>query len=165
MLDWDVVSHSGAEKVPVFLGHDALFYAKQSLSERRLLRSRLPSNLRELNGRIKATPRPQSFDGVPSGVRIGAPHGRSTHRLQLHGISDEDDAEAAEGMLAILYTLRRPALRGLRTSDAHQPEQPLPYHGHFVDEDVVNALHGGLKSHKIRWAESAGVRGSTSVGV
>ena len=40
MLEWDVASHSGAEKVPVFLGRDVLCHAKRSLSERRLLRPR-----------------------------------------------------------------------------------------------------------------------------
>ena len=75
-----------------------------------------------------------------------------------------DDAEAVvQDMLAILHTLRRSALRVLLTSDAHEPELALAYHGHFVDEDVVNALHGGLKSHMIRWAVCAGVGGSTSV--
>ena len=57
MLAWDVASRSDAEMVPVFLGGDVLFYAKQSLSEHRLLRSRLPANLGELHSHVKATPR------------------------------------------------------------------------------------------------------------
>ena len=102
----------------------------KSLSVRRLLRSRRPAKLR-----------PQSFHGVPDGVWIGAPNGRSTHRWQLHGIS-ENDAEAAEqDMLAIPHPLRRSALRGLLTSDAHEGEQALTYHGHLVDEDVVCLLY------------------------
>ena len=67
--------------------------------------------------------------------------------------------------MAIPHPLRRSALSCLLTSDAHLPENALAYHGHLADEDVVDALHGGLQSHKTRWAESAGVGGPTFVSV
>ena len=41
-VEWNVPSHPSAEKVPVFLGSNAVCYVKQSLSERRQPRSRLP---------------------------------------------------------------------------------------------------------------------------
>ena len=79
MLKRELASRSGVEKVPILLGGDALCYAKQRLSEGRLLVSRLAPHLRELNSRLEAHPRPRSCTGASRGGRIGDLNGRSAH--------------------------------------------------------------------------------------
>ena len=103
--------------------------------------SHLAHQFGEFHGSVEPQPSRPAFYGVSRCSRSVAPNGCSAYRSQLHGISDEDYAESTEqAPLALIVSVRGSSCDGLPASDAHESKQILPDHGHFVNEDVLDAF-------------------------
>ena len=137
--------HPAPQEVEELLLGSSFSDCEQRATESCLGFSHLAHDLGQFNASIESQPNHAALDGVSRCPRSVTPHRRSTYKGQLHGIPDEDSAEATEhAPFASVVTVRGSARNGLPAPNAHEAKQILSDHRYFVDEYVVDTLEIAL---------------------